>query len=320
METLLEIQDLSVSFRVEAGVLRAVNGLSLSLRKGTTTGLVGESGCGKTTLGRSILRLYRPDQGRILFKGKDIWTYDRREKRRFRKEVQMIFQDPYASLDPLCVVGDTIAEGMEIHGLCRGNEKRHRVNELLRMVGLSEGHADRFPHEFSGGQRQRIGIARALAVEPELIVCDEPISALDVSIQAQIVNLIRRLQEEMNLSYLFITHDLSMVRQISDRIAVMYLGSLMEVAPSDELYAKNYHPYTKALLSAIPVADPDVERTRKRILLPGDVPSPIDLGRGCSFRKRCSWADETCGSVKPDLRELSSGHFVACHNAERIDG
>ena len=313
-DTLLEIRDLEVFFKVESGILKAVNGIDLVLQKGTTTGLVGESGCGKSTLGRSILGLYRPDNGRILFKGKDIHGHDRKERKRFRKEVQMIFQDPYASLDPLCVVSDIIAEGMDIHGLYPGSERRGRVIELLRMVGLSEGHANRFPHEFSGGQRQRIGIARALSVEPELIVCDEPISALDVSIQAQIVNLIKELQKRMDLTYLFITHDLSMVRHISDRIAVMYLGSLMEVAPADDLYEGSFHPYTRALLSAIPVADPEVERRRKRILLPGDVPSPINLGDGCSFRKRCDMASDICRSVRPDLIERRPGHFVACHN------
>jgi oligopeptide transport system ATP-binding protein len=313
-DALLEIQDLKVFFRVESGILKAVNGLSLDIAKGTTVGLVGESGCGKSTLGKSILRLYKPDAGKILFKGRNIWELDGAEKKHFRKEVQMVFQDPYASLDPLCIVGDIIAEGMDIHGLYPGSARRTRVIELLRMVGLNEGHANRFPHEFSGGQRQRIGIARALAVEPEFLVCDEPISALDVSIQAQIVNLIKRLQKEMNLSLLFITHDLSMVRHISDRIAVMYLGSLMELAPSDDLYEKNYHPYTEALLSAIPVADPEVERRRRRILLSGDVPSPIDLGDGCSFCKRCSYSSDLCRSRRPELKERSPGHFVACHN------
>jgi len=318
-DKLLEIQDLKVFYRLDAGVLKAVNGLSLAITKGTTTGLVGESGCGKTTLGKSILRLHKPDEGRILFKGRDIWTLDRKERKQFHKEVQMIFQDPYASLDPLCVVSDIIAEGMDIHGLYSGSERRNRVLELLRLVGLNEGHANRFSHEFSGGQRQRIGIARALAVEPELIVCDEPISALDVSIQAQIVNLIKQLQKKMNLSLLFITHDLSMVRHISDQIAVMYLGSLMELAPSDSLYETSYHPYTKALLSAIPVADPEVERGRKRILLAGDVPSPINLGEGCGFSARCAYASEICVSIRPELREREPGHFVACHNVDIIN-
>jgi len=313
-DSLLEVQDLHVFFRVQSGLLKAVNGLSLDIPRGTTLGLVGESGCGKSTLGKSILGLYRPDMGKILFKGRDIWGLNKTERKKFRKEIQMIFQDPYASLDPLCVVNDIVAEGMEIHGLYPGKERRERVIELLRMVGLNESHANRFPHEFSGGQRQRIGIARALAVEPELLVCDEPISALDVSIQAQIVNLIMQLQREMRLTLLFITHDLSMVRHISDRIAVMYLGSLMELAPSDALYERSCHPYTKALLSAISVADPEVERRRKRILLSGDVPSPINLGDGCSFAKRCPMATELCRLQKPELTEREPGHFAACHN------
>jgi oligopeptide transport system ATP-binding protein len=317
---LLEVQDLRIYFPVESGLLKAVNGVSLAIGKGKTIGVVGESGCGKSTLGRGMLGLHKPDGGKVLFKGRDIWSFDRKERKRFRKEVQMIFQDPYASLDPLYVIGDTIAEGMDVHGLYTGSERHRRVVELLHMVGLNEGHANRFPHEFSGGQRQRIGIARALSVEPELIVCDEPISALDVSIQAQIVNLITRIQRAMGLSLLFITHDLSMVRHISDQIAVMYLGSLMEVAPSDDLYERSYHPYTKALLSAIPVADPEVERRRKRIVLSGDVPSPIDLGDECSFRQRCAYATDICGREKPELRERGMGHFVACHNFEAING
>jgi oligopeptide transport system ATP-binding protein len=319
-EALLEIKDLEVFFPVESGLLKAVNGVSLSLGKGTTIGVVGESGCGKTTLGRSILRLYKPNSGKVLYKGRDIWTYGHGEKKQFRKEVQMIFQDPYASLDPLCVVSDILAEGMDIHGMYSGKARRPRIIELLRMVGLNEGHANRFPHEFSGGQRQRIGIARALSVEPELIVCDEPISALDVSIQAQVVNLIKQLQRSMGLSLVFITHDLSMVRHISDQIAVMYLGSLMELAPSDELYDRSCHPYTKALLSAIPVADPDVERKRKRILLSGDVPSPINLGEECSFQKRCAYATDICRKARPELLERGAGHFVACHNFDSING
>jgi oligopeptide transport system ATP-binding protein len=311
---LLEIEDLNVFFRVRSGTLKAVNGLSLTIPRGTTLGLVGESGCGKSTLGKTIMGLYKPEAGSVRYKGKDIGSLDKTEKKAFRKSIQMVFQDPYASLDPLCVVSDIIAEGMEIHGLYPGKERRARVIELLRMVGLNEGHADRFPHEFSGGQRQRIGIARALAVEPEMLVCDEPISALDVSIQAQIVNLIMRLQREMRLTLLFITHDLSMVRHISDRIAVMYLGSLMELAPSDDLYEKCRHPYTKALLSAIAVADPEVERRRVRTILSGDVPSPINLGGGCSFAARCPSATDLCREKRPALQEREPGHFVACHH------
>lgn len=282
-------------------------------------GLVGESGCGKSTLGKSIMRIYRPNGGRILYKGKNIWEYSKKEVMEYRKSVQMIFQDPYASLDPLYVVGDTIGEGIDAHRLYTGKARQERIYELLSMVGLNKEHANRYPHEFSGGQRQRVGIARALSVEPELIVCDEPISALDVSIQAQVVNLLRKLQEEMGLAYLFITHDLSMVRQISERIAVMYLGSMVEISPSEEIYTKNYHPYTKALLSAIPVADPRAERERKRVPLSGDVPSPINLPEGCSFCGRCPFATAKCAEVRPELRELSKGHFAACHRAEEIN-
>ena len=314
-EVILELDQVSTTFKVKGGTLRAVNGVSLKLHRGETVGLVGESGCGKSTLGRTIMRLYRPESGTVRYKGRDIWEYGRKEVKQYRKEVQMIFQDPYASLDPLSVVSDTIAEGMDIHRMAKGAKRQERVYELLSMVGLSKEHANRFPHEFSGGQRQRIGIARALAVEPELIVCDEPISALDVSIQAQVVNLLRRLQEQMGLAYLFITHDLSMVRQISSRIAVMYLGSMVEIAPSETIYTHNAHPYTKALLSAIPIADPDIEKTRNRILLKGDVPSPVNLPEGCTFAGRCPYARTQCFLEKPKLREIESGHLTACHRA-----
>ena len=317
-ETILKLDQVSTTFKVKGGILKAVNEVSLELHKGETIGLVGESGCGKSTLGRTILRLYRPESGTVSYKGQDIWTYGRKEIKQFRKEVQMIFQDPYASLDPLSVVSDTIAEGMDIHHLARGKERQERVYELLSMVGLNREHANRFPHEFSGGQRQRIGIARALAVNPELIVCDEPISALDVSIQAQVVNLLRRLQEQMGMAYLFITHDLSMVRQISDRIAVMYLGSMVEVAPSETIYTNNVHPYTKALLSAIPIADPAIERERQRILLKGDVPSPVNLPEGCPFAGRCPYAREECFEKKPELKEVERGHLAACHRAGEL--
>jgi oligopeptide/dipeptide ABC transporter ATP-binding protein len=250
-----------------------------------------------------------------MFQGRDIWSYKGKEKKNYAKNVQMIFQDPYACLDPLSVVHDIVAEGLKIHKMYSGAELDARVEELLEMVGLGKEHGSRFPHEFSGGQRQRIGIARALSLEPSLIVCDEPISALDVSIQAQVVNLLKRLQKEMGLSYLFITHDLSMVRQISHRIAVMYLGSLVEIADSEDIYLKNYHPYTQALLSAIPIANPEVERKRKRILLEGDVPSPVNLPEGCSFCNRCPKATDKCKKVKPVLREVEKGHMVACHLA-----
>ena len=313
---LLETKNLRKTFEIKGrGVLTAVNGVSISLHEGETLGLVGESGCGKTTLGRTIVKLYRPDAGQILYQGEDINRFSRAENLRYRKDVQMIYQDPYASLDPLSVVSTSIAEGLDIHGLYPGKARRERVLELLQMVGLNKEHANRFPHEFSGGQRQRIGIARALAVEPKLIVCDEPISALDVSIQAQVMNLLVRLQRDMGLSYLFITHDLSMVRAISDRIAVMYLGSIVELAPAATLYREHCHPYTEALLSAIPLPDPDAEASRQRILLKGDIPSPVNLGPGCPFASRCPHAQPMCREQRPELREVSSGHFAACHEA-----
>ena len=314
---LLETKNLRKTFEIKGrGTLTAVNGVSLTLHEGETLGLVGESGCGKTTLGRTIVKLYQPDAGQILYQGRDIWQLDRKENLRYRKDVQMIYQDPYASLDPLSVVSTSIAEGLDIHGLYPGKARRERVLELLHMVGLNKEHANRFPHEFSGGQRQRIGIARALAVEPRLIVCDEPISALDVSIQAQVMNLLVRLQRDMGLSYLFITHDLSMVKAISDRIAVMYLGSIVELAPAATLYREHCHPYTEALLSAIPLPDPDVEATRRRILLKGDIPSPVNLGPGCPFASRCPHAKPICREQQPALKEVAPGHFAACHEAE----
>ncbi len=314
---LLETKNLRKTFEIKGrGTLTAVNSVSLTLREGETLGLVGESGCGKTTLGRTIVKLYQPDAGQILYQGRDIWQFGRKENLRYRKDVQMIYQDPYASLDPLSVVSTSIAEGLDIHGLYPGKARRERVLELLHMVGLNKEHANRFPHEFSGGQRQRIGIARALAVEPRLIVCDEPISALDVSIQAQVMNLLVRLQRDMGLSYLFITHDLSMVKAISDRIAVMYLGSIVELAPAATLYREHCHPYTEALLSAIPLPDPDVEATRRRILLKGDIPSPVNLGPGCPFASRCPHAKPICREQQPALKEVAPGHFAACHEAE----
>ncbi len=313
-KVLLETQDLRKTFEIRGrGTLTAVGGVNLKLHAGETLGLVGESGCGKTTLGRTLVKLYRPDSGRILFEGKDIWTQNRKENLHYHKDVQMIYQDPYASLDPLSVVSTSIGEGLDIHGLYRGRERRERILELLQMVGLNREHANRFPHEFSGGQRQRIGIARALAVEPRVLVCDEPISALDVSIQAQIINLLMRLQQETGMAYLFITHDLSMVKAISDRIAVMYLGSIVEMAGAETLYARHCHPYTEALLSAIPIPDPEVEAKRKRILLRGDIPSPVNLGKGCPFAGRCPRADAKCHDSCPELREVEKGHFAACH-------
>lgn len=313
-EVLMELKGVQKHFPVKGGTLVAVGGVDLTIHKGETIGLVGESGCGKTTLGRTIVKLYKLNDGTITYKGRDIWSLNRKENLEYRKNVQIIYQDPYASLDPLSVVSDSIAEGLEIHKMCKTpKEKQEKVYELLNMVGLNKEHANRFPHEFSGGQRQRIGIARALAVQPELIVCDEPISALDVSIQAQVVNLLMDLQKKMGLSYLFITHDLSMVRQISDRIAVMYLGNIVELAPSDELYENHRHPYTQALLSAIPIPDPEVEATRQREILSGDVPSPVNLPKGCCFCKRCPKAMDICKEVKPQPREIAPGHLVACH-------
>lgn len=316
---LIELQSVKIQFKVPRGMLKAVNGVSLKIFPGETLGLVGESGCGKSTLGKTILRLYRPDAGKVLFEGRDVWALSRREQRAYTRQVQMIFQDPYACLDPLSVVGDTVAEGMDIHGMNVSRTAREaEILRLLNQVGLSESHADRFPHEFSGGQRQRIGIARALSVKPKLVVCDEPISALDVSIQAQVVNLLKKLQREMNLSYLFITHDLSMVRQISSRIAVMYLGSIVEIADSEDIYLKNRHPYTRALLSAIPIADPAIERRRVKMTLSGDVPSPVNLPEGCNFSGRCPYAQGPCTAQSPELAEIEPGHMVACHRWREI--
>ena len=315
-DILLETRELCKSFEIKGkGSLKAVNHVSLAIHRGETLGLVGESGCGKTTLGRTLVKLYRPEAGQVLYEGRDIWKLNRKENLRYHKDVQMIYQDPYASLDPLSVVSTSIAEGLDIHGMYRGKARHERVLELLNLVGLNKEHANRFPHEFSGGQRQRIGIARALAVEPKLIVCDEPISALDVSIQAQVMNLLVKLQDEMKLSYLFITHDLSMVKAISDRIAVMYLGSIVELAPAGALYSDHRHPYTQALLSAIPIPDPDVEAARRRVILGGDIPSPINLGQGCPFAGRCPQARPICREQRPELKEVATGHLAACHFA-----
>ena len=314
---LMELKDVKTFFKVPGGILKAVNGVSLRIHEGETIGLVGESGCGKSTLGKTILRLLRPAGGQVLFGGRDIWQFTRAERKAYTRQVQMIFQDPYACLDPLSVIADTVAEGMDIHHMYADREERGRtVLRLLNDVGLNENHANRFPHEFSGGQRQRVGIARALSVRPRLIVCDEPISALDVSIQAQVVNLLKKLQREMGLAYLFITHDLSMVRQISDRIAVMYLGSIVEIPDSEDIYLSSRHPYTRALLSAIPIADPAVEKTRERIVLTGDVPSPVNLPKGCAFAGRCPEACDRCRQEAPALREIAPGHRIACHLAQ----
>ncbi|MEW6636259.1 MAG: ABC transporter ATP-binding protein [Actinomycetota bacterium] len=313
---LLQVRDLKKHFRVGGGAtLKAVDGISLEIKRGETFGLVGESGCGKSTAGRTMVRLYEPSGGEVLLEGKNVHAASGEEGRRLNRKMQMIFQDPQASLNPRMVVGDIVAEGIDIHRLASSKKERlDRVHELLETVGLSKEHASRYPHEFSGGQRQRIGIARALAVDPEFIVADEPVSALDVSIQAQVINLMRRLQEERGLTYLFISHDLSVVKYISDRVGVMYLGVLVEVAPSEELYSNPVHPYTQALLSAVPVPDPDAEHERERIVLEGDVPSPVDPPSGCRFRTRCPYATEACAHEDPVWREVGPEHWVAaCH-------
>jgi len=313
---LLEIRDLRKHFRVGRGAtLKAVDGISLKINRGETLGLVGESGCGKTTAGRVLVRLYEPSGGQVLFDGKDVHRTRGDEAKALNRKMQMIFQDPQASLDPRMVVGDIVAEGLDIHGLAASKKERlDRVHELLEVVGLNKEHANRYPHEFSGGQRQRIGVARALAVDPEFIVADEPVSALDVSIQAQVINLMRRLQEEWGLTYLFISHDLSVVKYISDRVGVMYLGVIVELASSDELYNNPLHPYTQALLSAVPVPDPDVEHERERIVLEGDVPSPVNPPSGCRFRTRCPYVTDACGREAPVWREAGKDHWVlACH-------
>jgi oligopeptide transport system ATP-binding protein len=291
--------------------LKAVDDVSFSLRKGETLGLVGESGCGKSTTGRTIIQLYKPTAGEILFNGKII--DNPAAEQQLRRDMQMIFQDPYASLNPRMTVGDIIREPLDIHGLPSAGHRTERIVSLLQMVGLNPEHANRFPHEFSGGQRQRIGIARALAVEPSFIICDEPISALDVSIQAQVVNLLERLQAELGLTYLFIAHDLAMVKHISNRVAVMYLGKIVEMADSSELYSKPQHPYTQALLSAIPIPDPLVEAKRERIRLEGDVPNPINPPSGCRFRTRCRHAMPICAEQEPVLIDAGAGHMTACH-------
>ena len=315
-EILLEVKNLKKYFPVKTGMFRvnhvkAVDDVSFFIRKGETFGLVGESGCGKTTLGRTVLRLTEPTSGELIYAGKDITKEDMLP---YRRRMQIIFQDPYASLGPRMTVGDIVGEPLDIHGLySSARERRDKINTLLSTVGLNTEHANRFPHEFSGGQRQRIGIARALAVDPEFIVCDEPISALDVSIQAQVINMLEDLQQEKHLTYLFIAHDLSIVKHISSRIGVMYLGHLVEVADSRSLYASPLHPYTQTLLSAIPIADPNASRAKKRIILQGEVPSPMNPPSGCPFRTRCPRATEECAAQMPELKEVSAGHMAACH-------
>jgi len=314
---ILEVKNLKKHFPIKGGVfgrqvnsVKAVDGLNFKVKKGETLGLVGESGCGKSTTGRTILRLLEATEGEVVFDGRDIHSLSKKELREIRKEVQMIFQDPYASLNPRMKVGNIIKEPLDIHGLAKGH-KREKVRDLLEKVGLSANHEDRYPHEFSGGQRQRIGIARALAVDPKLIVCDEPVSALDVSIQAQVINLMDDLQDEFDLTYIFIAHDLSVVRHISDRVAVMYLGKMAELADKEKIYSNPQHPYTKALLSAIPIADPTIKR--EKIILEGDVPSPIDPPSGCRFHTRCPVAEDICSQNTPVFEDKGEEHFAACH-------
>lgn len=318
---LLEVHNLKMHFPItrgivfqrEVGAIKAVDGLNFNMTPGETLGLVGESGCGKSTTGRAILQLYRPTEGQVIFEGKDLTQTKGEELRRMRRRMQMIFQDPYASLNPRMTVGSIIGEPLEVHGIgSTKRERQERVQELLKIVGLNPYFVNRYPHEFSGGQRQRIGVARALAVNPAFIVCDEPISALDVSIQAQIINLLEDLQEELGLTYLFIAHDLSVVRHISDRIAVMYLGRIVELADRDELYEDPMHPYTQALLSAVPIPDPQIERNRQRIILEGDVPSPANPPKGCNFNTRCPRVMDICREEDPPFKEYKAGHYAAC--------
>ncbi|MCC6800968.1 MAG: dipeptide ABC transporter ATP-binding protein [Anaerolineae bacterium] len=320
-EVLLEVTDLKKYFPIKSGIViqrevaavKAVDGVSFKVYKGETLGLVGESGCGKSTTGRTILQLYRPTAGSVKYAGQEISTLKGEALRRMRREMQMIFQDPYASLNPRMSVGRIVAEPLVVHNIGTKKEREERVAALLEMVGLNPYFVRRYPHEFSGGQRQRIGLARSLALNPSFIVADEPISALDVSIQAQVVNLLQRLQEELGLTYLFIAHDLSMVRHLCNRVAVMYLGKIVEVAESEELYTNPLHPYTQALLSAVPVPDPSVEERRQRIILKGDVPSPINPPKGCNFNTRCPVSVDVCFDTEPELVEVLPGHWVACH-------
>ena len=323
MSKLVEVQHLKQYFPAasdklfERRYVKAVDDVSFSIDRGETLGLVGESGCGKTTTGRTLLRLYEPTAGKIFYDGQDI-THAKMLP--YRRKMQIVFQDPYASLDPRMTVGDIVGEPIDIHKLASNKKERNeKIIEMLRRVGLNSEHANRYPHEFSGGQRQRIGIARALAVNPEFIVCDEPVSALDVSIQAQIVNMFEELQEEMGLTYLFIAHDLSIVKHISNRIGVMYLGKLVELADSYELTFHSLHPYTKSLISAIPLPDPKTSRTQQRIVLEGDVPSPLNPPSGCRFRTRCPYATELCAKEEPALREVQPGHFAACHHLDKCN-
>jgi oligopeptide transport system ATP-binding protein len=326
-DTLLRVENLKMYFPITQGIIfqrrvgfvRAVDDISFGIQRGETLGLVGESGCGKSTTGRAILQLYKPTDGQVIFDDKNLVQMKGGEMRRMRREMQMIFQDPYASLNPRMTVGSIIGEPLEIHNLAKGRAKQERVQELLRTVGLNPYFANRYPHEFSGGQRQRIGIARALAVEPKFIVCDEPISALDVSIQAQIINLLEELQEKLGLTYLFIAHDLAVVRHISDRVAVMYVGKIVELSDRNSIFENPLHPYTRALLSAIPVPDPVIEKKRTRIILTGDVPSPVNPPSGCRFNPRCPYAEDNCRTDEPSLDEVKPGHWAACHYWDEIE-
>ncbi len=322
-QPLIEVKDLKEYFDINMGMfktkpLKAVDGVSFSINKGETLGLVGESGCGKTTVGRTLLHLYKPTGGEIWYNGKKLETPA--DIKEFRKKATMVFQDPYSSLNPRMTVSDIIGEPLDVHKLYRTKEERmERILELMDHVGLNSEHASRYAHEFSGGQRQRIGIARALAVNPDFIVCDEPVSALDVSIQAQVINMFDELQDKLGLTYLFIAHDLLVVRHISDRIAVMYLGKMVELADAAEIYERPLHPYSKSLLSAVPVPDPKVARANQRIVLHGDIPSPLNAPSGCPFRTRCAYATEACAESMPPFNEVSSGHFVACHRVNEIN-
>ena len=326
-KTLVDVRDLKMYFPLTRGIViqrvigyvRAVDGISFSIARGQTLGLVGESGSGKTTIGRTIVRLYKPTAGQILFGDKDLATLSGEELRQVRQRVQMIFQDPFASLNPRFTIGSLIAEPMHIYKIASNAEIRERTLELLRVVGLRPEYIDRYPHEFSGGQRQRIAVARALSINPEFVIADEPVSALDVSIRAQVLNLLQRLQEQFNLTYLFVSHDLSVVRHVADRIAVMYLGKIVELSDRDELYAAPKHPYTKALLSAIPIPDPQIEKRRRRIILSGDLPSPIRIPSGCRFHTRCPMAQDICSQVEPAF-EAKEGreHYAACHFSEKV--
>ena len=318
MAPLIEIQDLKQYFKIKGGLfgrniqtVKAVDGVSFTINKGETFGLVGESGSGKTTLGRTLLHLYKPTSGKIFFNGEEV---NENNYRQYAKRMQIIFQDPYASLNPRMTVEDIIGEALDVHKLySTKNERREKVINLLKLVGLNAEQAQRYPHEFSGGQRQRIGIARALAVAPEFIVCDEPVSALDVSIQAQIINMLYDMQQDMKLTYLFIAHDLAVVRQISKRIAVMYLGNIVELTDSESLYTKSLHPYTQSLISAIPISEPSIAKTKQRIILSGEIPSPINPPSGCKFRTRCPKAEAICAEKVPEFREVENGHYCACH-------